>query len=141
MIRMKDINYNELIKNIATTLKDSFKSMIERANFDRTFKAKIIGKTNDGRYQILYRGNKYTVTSETNLYVDQIVNVCAPQNNWSELFVVSSKISSGNKNRDINDSLYNGNYRLTIRNDGNLVIYRLSDNHIVWTASGLKYDP
>lgn len=95
---IKDVNYNEIIKNIVASLKDSFKLLIERADFDRTFKAKIIGKISDNKYQILYRGHKYTVTSEDNVYTDQIVHVCAPQNNWSELFVVSSKKSSGDEN-------------------------------------------
>lgn len=98
VIAIKDTNYNEIIKNIVSSLKDNFKILIERANFDRTFKAKIIGKISDNRYQILYRGHKYSVTSEAEVYTDQIVRVCAPQNNWSELFVVSSKNSSGEEN-------------------------------------------
>ena len=89
-------NYDEIIKNIVSSLRENIQTLINRANFDKTFKAKVIGHINDNKYQILYKGQKHTVTSEVVLTTNQIVHVCAPQNNWSELFVlVSGGTSSG----------------------------------------------
>lgn len=90
MIEINSINYDEIIKNIVSSLKESFKILLDRANFDRTFKAKVISKINENKYQILYKGQKHTVTSDSTLSINQIIKVCAPQNNWSELFVVNS---------------------------------------------------
>lgn len=94
IINSNKINYDEIIKNIAFSLRENFNTLINRANFDKTFKAKVIGNINGNKYQILYKGQKHTVTSETVLTTNQIVRVCAPQNNWSELFVIIANNSS-----------------------------------------------
>ena len=95
VIKINNVNYDEIIKNIASSLKENFKILLDRAKFDKTFKAKIIDKISENKYQILYRGQKHTVTSDSTLSVNQIVKVCAPQNNWSELFVVNYSVNGG----------------------------------------------
>ena len=92
-INNKDIDYTEIIKNIVSSLKENFKLLLKNANFDKTFKAKIVENISGNKYKILYKGKYYTAISENELPVDKIVKVCAPQNNWSELFIVNS--SSG----------------------------------------------
>lgn len=107
VIVIKDVNYNEIIKNIVESLKTAIKTFIDTAKYDKTFKAKVIGNLgNNNKYQILYKGKKYTVTSECALATDQIVRVCAPQNNWSELFVMLPSNSSGGGNGDIPSGIY-----------------------------------
>ena len=225
VIVIKDINYNEIIKNIVESLKDAIKAFIETANYDKTFKARVVKKISNDKYQVVYRGQKHTVTSDVELQIDQIVYVCIPQNDWSDLFVVKvgktwgqgnngivtgvkgeneKEFRSGNVNiskdnlgignvenksseairneitannitnalgyspaasshshddryytehevnvllngkspsNHLHDSLYSGNYRVALQGDGNLVIYRLSDNHVVWSASGTHWNP
>lgn len=94
-INSNRINYDEIIKSIVSSLRENIKMLINKSKFDRTFKAIVIGNIKGNKYQVLYKGEKYTVTSDVTLVTDQIVRVCAPQNNWSELFVVISGNGSG----------------------------------------------
>lgn len=88
-ISSEKLNYDEIIKNIASNLRESFKSILSKAKFDKTFKAKVIENVKDNKYKVLYKGQEYTATSEADLTENQIVKVCAPQNNWNELFVIN----------------------------------------------------
>ena len=95
-INNKDIDYTEIIKNIVSSLKENFKLLLKNANFDKTFKAKIVENISGNKYKILYKGKYYTAISENELPIDKIVKVCAPQNNWSELFIVNSSSDLAN---------------------------------------------
>lgn len=71
----EDINY--LLTNITDTLK-----------YDKTFRAKVINQVSTGKYKVLYKNKEYTVRCDKELLVPDMVWVCAPQNNWDELFIV-----------------------------------------------------
>lgn len=71
----EDIIY--LLTNIADTLK-----------YDKTFRAKVIKQVSSGKYKVLYKNKEYTVRSNRELLEPDMVWVCAPQNNWDELFIV-----------------------------------------------------
>jgi len=62
-------------------------SKIKNIARDRTFKAKIIEKVTDSKYKILYKNRYYTARCHADLSPDDMVYVCAPENNWSELFI------------------------------------------------------
>ena len=100
------INYDEIIKTIASNLRDSFKILLNKAKFDRTFKATVVGNIKGNKYQVIYKGETYTVTSEVALSTDQVVRVCAPQNNWSELFVVISGTGGSSGGGDVPTGAY-----------------------------------
>jgi len=54
---------------------------------DVTFRAKIIKKVSDRKYQITYKGKSYNVNCEASLASGDFAYVTAPKNNWSELFI------------------------------------------------------
>lgn len=54
---------------------------------DRTFKARITEKVCDGKYTIIYQNRYYTARCPAELTAGETVYVCAPDNNWSELFI------------------------------------------------------
>ena len=54
------MNYQEVIKSITTTIFSQVQSLIKEAPFDKTFRARILKKLSDGKYQIEYKGGKYT---------------------------------------------------------------------------------
>lgn len=83
------MNYTEIIKELVSGVIESIRKEIVTASFDKTFKAKVEGKISEGKYQILYKGKKYYATCDTSLSTGEIVKVCAPQNNWSELFIMT----------------------------------------------------
>lgn len=62
---------------------------IQQSKYDKTFKAQVIGKASEGKYRIRYKGKEYTASCQASLSSEQIVRVCAPQNDWSDLFIVS----------------------------------------------------
>lgn len=83
------MNYSKNIDKIITSILSEVLHIIKGAKFDKTFKAKIIEKTDEGKYLILYMGNQYYAVCHAALNTGDIVRVCAPQNNWNELFIVS----------------------------------------------------
>lgn len=58
-----------------------------RAN-NKIFKAKIIEVVSSKKYQVLYCGQKFTVTSGISCEVGDYVRVCVNNGNWEDLFVV-----------------------------------------------------
>ena len=88
------MDYTTLWNEFARALFVQVKRQIERAGYDRTFKAQVKSRLPDGRYEVLYRGNYYAASSSFQLTAGQIVRVCAPQNNWNDLFILTGCNSS-----------------------------------------------
>lgn len=82
------MDYISIFKEFSTQLKTVIENQISQANVDRTFKAVIIKKISDGKYQVQYQRKKYTVSANKSYSVGDVVRVCAPCNDWSDLFVV-----------------------------------------------------
>lgn len=81
-------NYEQIVRNMANTIIETInKSINTKAKYDKTFKCRITGKEND-KYQVLYCGNTYTVSSSIACEIGDYVHVCAPCNNWNALFIV-----------------------------------------------------
>lgn len=85
------MDYNEMIDKIITSILKQIKKAIDtKSRSDKTFKARIIKQLSVGKYQIMYCGNLYTVSSTVLCEIDDTVRVCAPCNNWQDLFVVEN---------------------------------------------------
>ena len=83
---------------------DSILSKIEQAvnekgRYDKTFTANISQKISDTKAMITYNGIVYTVRSTIPFNDGDLVRVCAPCNNWNDLFVVENRTSAGIYNR------------------------------------------
>ncbi|MEY8338478.1 pyocin knob domain-containing protein [Lachnospiraceae bacterium 62-35] len=89
------MNYNELWNEISNSLFTHVKNLISRAPYDKTFNAKVLKKLSDRKYQILYKNARYTARYNGLVNIGDIVHVCAPKNNWSELFILD-----GNHDKD-----------------------------------------
>lgn len=81
------MNYLDIWNAFANSLRSEIDKKLEKAKFDRSFKARVIGKISDGKYEIFYRGKTFSASCSASLSTDQIVQVCAPQNNWDDLFI------------------------------------------------------
>lgn len=79
---------NKKIQNFAAVLLLYVKKSIDKSSFDKTFRARIVKKLDSGRYQIEYKGAKYTAKSSQTLNENDMVYVCAPMNKWEELFIL-----------------------------------------------------
>lgn len=81
-------NYISIVEMICAEIKGLVGSMIQVAGFDRTFKAVISKKLSDNQYEIIYQKKYYHARSNGTYKSGDVVYVCAPQNNWSELYIV-----------------------------------------------------
>lgn len=81
-------NYDEAVKTMTKSILKAIKKSIDTKSYsDKTFKCQITGKVKD-KYQILYCGNTYSVSSSIPCEIGDLVRVCAPCNNWNDLFIV-----------------------------------------------------
>lgn len=90
----------EIIESILSGVKDGIE---ELSNGDKTFKARIVELTSPAKCKVLYNGVNYTVISNVYCEVGDLVRVCAPCNNWKDLYVTAN-LTKGKTLKD----LYNG---------------------------------
>lgn len=82
------MSYASFYKEFAETILTYVKKSIDTKSYsDKTFKCQITGKVKD-KYQVLYCGNTYMVSSSIPCEIGDLVRVCAPCNNWNDLFIV-----------------------------------------------------
>lgn len=89
------MDYQKIVDEITDSILSAIKKAVtEECACDKTHKGKIVelvnpdknGQTN--KYKVLISGATYTVTSSVNCKVDDMVWVCAPCGNVSNMFVV-----------------------------------------------------
>lgn len=81
------MDFTQIIKDMAQGLMEAFDYKLKIAAYDKTFKAEIIERVSDGKYRILYKHKYYTARGWLDFKNGELVRVCAPENNWSELFI------------------------------------------------------
>lgn len=82
------MNFQEVYKRIAEDINYLFTSKADTLKYDKTFRAKVIGQISANKYKVLYKNKEYNVRCDRELLAPNMVWVCAPQNNWDELFIV-----------------------------------------------------
>ena len=79
------MNYTETIQEVCKTM---INTLYRKDRSDKTFKAQVTENKGNSKYKVKYCGNDYTVSSSIALMVGDYIRVCAPCNNWNDLFVV-----------------------------------------------------
>lgn len=82
------MDYITMFKDFAGQMKKLIENQISQAKVDHTFKAVVIKKISNDRYQVQYQRKKYTAMANKTYSVGDVVRVCAPCNDWSDLFIV-----------------------------------------------------
>lgn len=132
----------EIIESILSGVKDGIE---ELSNGDKTFKARIVELTSPAKCKVLYNGVNYTVISNVYCEVGDLVRVCAPCNNWNELYV-EANLTPGKTLRDIakletrvnelKNTITELNTKLCKRpNYNSITTTRLSDDEFTYTAT------
>lgn len=86
------MNYSQAIQNIADTITAQIHNMIKSKSYsDKTFTAKVTEIVNTSKCRVLYCGNTFTISTTIPVEIGNIVRVCAPCNNWKDLFMVENK--------------------------------------------------
>lgn len=91
---MADKN-QEGLKNIIEAINNIVEPKISNSKFDRTFRAKVIEKTENEDYIVQINNINYTLKYAGKLEPNQIVRVKAPLNNFSDIYIESLPGSGG----------------------------------------------
>lgn len=83
---MADRN-QEGLNNIITAINNIVEPKISNSKFDRTFRAKVIEKTENEDYIVQINNINYTLKYAGKLEPNQIVRVKAPLNNFSDIYI------------------------------------------------------
>ena len=81
------MNLFEIAKSNAESFMIAIRELINSASFNKSFRAKVTQKLSNKKYKVYYKKREYSVLSDFILEVDNMVWVCAPQNNWDSFFV------------------------------------------------------
>ncbi|EXG87860.1 hypothetical protein K413DRAFT_4761 [Clostridium sp. ASBs410] len=73
----------QMYKDIEKMITEKIKTI----RYDRTFRAKITSQISANKYKILYKNKEYPASCDIKAKIGDIVWVCAPRNNWDELYV------------------------------------------------------
>lgn len=85
MSKLEDL---QIVQNITKTILNQVKKAIDKAPFDKTFTATIAQSISSRQYTVFYAGRMLNVYSVYECEIGDVVRVCAPQNDWTKLFVV-----------------------------------------------------
>lgn len=84
------MNYIEILKKWLDDVELLINDKIKNISRDITFKAQVVEKISDEKYKILYKKQYHTAWCLANLTMGSVVRVCAPGNDWNELFINQS---------------------------------------------------
>lgn len=83
------MNYTEVMQELSHVVVSAIQSCLKSAKFDVSFKAQVTAIIAANTYTIMYKRQNYTAHGyRENIKVGDYVMVCAPQNNWSNLYIV-----------------------------------------------------
>jgi len=134
---VKKLNLIEVYNKIADDVAMLIDIKIKNINRDITFKATVIEKVSDTKYKILYKKQYHTAWCLAKLVIGSTVHVCAPGNDWSELFINQSctrkefeELKSELSNKvDMSSSLVSGTDFNKVINSG-FYRFNLRDNYL-----------
>lgn len=132
-------NYTEIFKNVISMVQEMISKSINKAAYDKTFRAIVIDKKKDGVYEIEYKRKRYNARCKTPIEIGSIVTVCAPQNKWNELYIQAEgnedfilnyldKCVTLSDAQTLTNKRYNGMavYRVAVDNKKNIYIKNTS---------------
>lgn len=76
----------QMYKDIEKMITEKIKTI----RYDRTFRAKITSQISANKFNILYKKKEYPASCDIKAKIGDIVWVCAPENNWDELYIQTS---------------------------------------------------
>lgn len=83
------MNFQDVYKKIAEDLNYLFSIKADTLKYDKTFRAKVIENLSIKKCKVLYKGKEHVVKCDGDVNVNDMVWVCAPGNDWNELYIQS----------------------------------------------------
>lgn len=89
---MNNMDYQEIINSIVSTIQDSVRKIIKNeTKFDQTITAQVVEIVTAQKVRVKYNSSVFTASTTIPCEIGDIVRVIAPCGNWSDLFVVVNK--------------------------------------------------
>lgn len=82
------MDYTKIGQIITKAIVDSTEYILSKGKFDKTFTAVVIKNIESKKYSVRHNGIEYTAKGPEGITEGSFVKVCAPQNDWSDLFIV-----------------------------------------------------
>lgn len=83
------MSYQGVINQMTQVILENIKIALEKNVYcDRTFKGMVVKILDQTTYVVMNCGKNYTVSSSITYNIGDYVRVCAPCNNWDDLFIV-----------------------------------------------------
>ena len=93
---MLQVNVNDkAIQVISKAIRDTVAQQLATAPFDITLQGIVKDKLVNNFYNIEIQGNTYKIKSNLELNINQFVNVLVPQNNYTNMTILSNGSDSG----------------------------------------------
>lgn len=80
---------------VTSILKAVKKAVDKECHYDKTFTANVVGKDSDTKGWVSWKGEVYKVQSSVPFENGDLVRVCAPCNDFNDLFIVENRTTSG----------------------------------------------
>lgn len=81
--------YTELMKTMTKVINEVIDLKLHKARFDRSYQGRVIEILGGDKCSIEMNGQKYTARYyRENLSAGDIVWVCAPRNDWNNLYII-----------------------------------------------------
>jgi aryl-phospho-beta-D-glucosidase BglC (GH1 family) len=81
------MNFQDVYKTLTEDIKFLFNNMGDTLNYDKTFRAKVVDTKSSNKFIVSYKNRNYIVKCYGKVKIGDNVWVCAPGNNWDELYI------------------------------------------------------
>jgi len=82
------MNYDNIVKDMISSIKLMIKKEIGKARFDSTVRGRVIESLGSGKYKVLINGKEYTVKSHFSHAINDVVEIIKCNGSWSDLYVL-----------------------------------------------------
>ena len=100
------MDYTAIIKELCDAIYNNIQRMAEKFKFDRTFDAVVKEVRSKSKCVVNYMGRNFTVDYSSIVKVGDRVKICAPKNDWNQLYVVFNKTAPTMQTKNASGSFY-----------------------------------
>lgn len=125
------MNYQQLVNDITKTILTNIKEVIKKGlDYTRGCKAQVIELIGDDKAKVKYNGETHTIYSSVYCDVGDMVNICIPNNEWKNAYVVENR-TLGKRQKDYSNRTASLEKNFCDKNANNL-----NANFKVYMSSG-----
>ena len=95
------MNYQQLVNDITKTILTSIKEVLKKGlDYTKGYKAQVVELVSSDKVKIKHNGETHTIYSSIYCDVGDMVNVCIPNNEWKDAYIVENR-TVGKRQKDL----------------------------------------